>query len=177
MYTYYAFSTVSLPFPRFLKKSLTRLQITQFLVGGSLAASYLFIKLPDVPSWPTSTDAARAQLTQAASSFEAGVNALRTEGARCLPHPGQRAATIINCIYLVPLSASPRAFPPVGGAISAGPDFVPPPRTPPSSSPSPTRASSSTYRSLPLCGLLRQDVQEVAAGSQGQRRQEERLDA
>ncbi|GAA5842952.1 hypothetical protein JCM9279_004040 [Rhodotorula babjevae] len=110
MYTYYAFSTVSLPFPRFLKKSLTRLQITQFLVGGSLAASYLFIKLPDLPSWPTSTDAARAQLTQAASSFEAGVNALRTEGARCLPNPGQRAATIINCIYLVPLTYLFAAF-------------------------------------------------------------------
>lgn len=36
-YTYYAFSTISLPFPRFLKKSLTRLQITQFLVGGEFS--------------------------------------------------------------------------------------------------------------------------------------------
>ncbi|GAA5824231.1 hypothetical protein JCM3770_004340 [Rhodotorula araucariae] len=104
MYTYYAFSTVALPFPRFLKKSLTRLQITQFLVGGSLAASYLFIQLPDLPSFPTSTEEARAHLSSAASSFEAGVNALRREGATCLANNGQRLATIINCIYLVPLT-------------------------------------------------------------------------
>ncbi|GJN94014.1 hypothetical protein Rhopal_007077-T1 [Rhodotorula paludigena] len=104
MYTYYAFSTISLPFPRFLKKSLTRLQITQFLVGGSLAASYLFIQLPELPSFPTSADEARAQLSSAASSFEAGVNALRREGPTCLVNNGQRAATIINCIYLVPLT-------------------------------------------------------------------------
>lgn len=161
MYTYYAFSTVSLPFPRFLKKSLTRLQITQFLVGGSLAASYLFIKLPELPSWPTSTDEARAQLTQAASSFEAGVNALRTEGARCLPNPGQRAATIINCVYLVPLSALlflsfAAALLQVLTCSSPPPSLLP------------RRIAPSPSHSLPLRVVLHQDLPEVAEGGQGQ---------
>ncbi|BGP27851.1 fatty acid elongase [Rhodotorula toruloides] len=97
MYTYYAFSTVSLPFPRFLKKSLTRLQITQFLVGGSLAASYLFIKLPDLPS-------AGEMSAAASSSFEAGVGALKREGPTCLVNAAQRHATLLNCAYLVPLT-------------------------------------------------------------------------
>ncbi|BFZ53070.1 hypothetical protein PYCC9005_000093 [Savitreella phatthalungensis] len=44
MYVYYTCSTVRLPFPRVLKKSLTTLQITQFLVGGSWAALHLVFK-------------------------------------------------------------------------------------------------------------------------------------
>lgn len=35
MYCYYALSAMKLPFPRFLKKQITRMQITQFLVGGT----------------------------------------------------------------------------------------------------------------------------------------------
>ena len=44
MYVYYTFSTLKLPFPRPLKKSLTTLQITQFLVGGSWAAAHLVLE-------------------------------------------------------------------------------------------------------------------------------------
>ncbi|GAA5833372.1 hypothetical protein JCM11251_003476 [Rhodosporidiobolus azoricus] len=53
MYCYYAVTSLKLPFPQFLKRNITRLQITQFLLGGSLAASYLFVKLPDLPSLST----------------------------------------------------------------------------------------------------------------------------
>ena len=35
MYLFYTCSALKLPFPTFLKKSLTKLQITQFLVGGA----------------------------------------------------------------------------------------------------------------------------------------------
>jgi len=41
MYCYYAITALSLPFPRFLKKSITRMQITQFLVGGQSSHTFL----------------------------------------------------------------------------------------------------------------------------------------
>ena len=47
MYMYYTTTTLKLPFPRTLKKSLTSLQIMQFLVGGSSAASYFFLQPED----------------------------------------------------------------------------------------------------------------------------------
>ncbi|KAL7267328.1 hypothetical protein RUND412_010092 [Rhizina undulata] len=43
MYTYYTLSTLSLHVPSIIKRSLTSLQITQFIVGGSFAAIHLFI--------------------------------------------------------------------------------------------------------------------------------------
>ncbi|ORY87796.1 ELO family [Protomyces lactucae-debilis] len=47
MYLYYASATLKLPFPRLLKQSLTTMQITQFLVGGSSAAAFFFLKPED----------------------------------------------------------------------------------------------------------------------------------
>lgn len=47
MYVYYTFSTLKLPFPRPLKKSLTTLQISQFLIGGSWAAAHLLFEPED----------------------------------------------------------------------------------------------------------------------------------
>ncbi|KAI8810224.1 fatty acid elongase [Cladochytrium replicatum] len=43
MYFYYALTTIHIRPPSLLKQSLTRLQISQFLIGGSLATSYLFV--------------------------------------------------------------------------------------------------------------------------------------
>lgn len=48
MYVYYVFSALKLPFPRTLKKSLTTLQISQFVVGGSSAFAYFFMKPEDM---------------------------------------------------------------------------------------------------------------------------------
>lgn len=96
MYSYYACTAVSIPFPRFLKKSITRMQITQFLVGGSLAASYLFIKLPEVPGSGSAADKARQHLSSASSSFEAGVNAIRQGPATCLRNVGQINAVKVS---------------------------------------------------------------------------------
>ncbi|KAI8813367.1 GNS1/SUR4 family-domain-containing protein [Cladochytrium replicatum] len=42
MYFYYALMTIHIRPPTLLKQSLTPLQISQFLIGGSLASSYLF---------------------------------------------------------------------------------------------------------------------------------------
>jgi hypothetical protein len=46
MYTYYALSVVHIPVPGVLKRSLTKIQITQFIVGGSLGALTLLLRLP-----------------------------------------------------------------------------------------------------------------------------------
>ncbi|GAA6039523.1 hypothetical protein JCM8097_008366 [Rhodosporidiobolus ruineniae] len=115
MYCYYAVTTLRLPFPLFLKRNITRMQISQFLIGFSLAASYLFIKLPDLPSFPTSMDEATAQLSSAAdaaaeqfqhaaSSLEAGMETLRREGGQCLVTAAQRSAVYVNLAYGVPLT-------------------------------------------------------------------------
>ncbi|KAI5855162.1 ELO family [Tricharina praecox] len=45
MYTYYTLTGLHIRVPALLKQSLTTLQITQFIVGGSFAALHLFVKL------------------------------------------------------------------------------------------------------------------------------------
>lgn len=104
MYSYYACTAVSIPFPRFLKKSITRMQITQFLVGGSLAASYLFIKLPEVPGSGSAAEKARQHLSSASSSFEAGVNAFRQDPATCLRNVGQINAVKVSAVAKLRMS-------------------------------------------------------------------------
>ncbi|GAA5822616.1 hypothetical protein JCM5353_005505 [Sporobolomyces roseus] len=110
MYCYYAITALSLPFPRFLKKSITRMQITQFLVGGSLAASYLFISLPEI----SGADKAAASFSNfsgsVSTSLEQGMLALRRETSQCLINPAQRAAVWLNVVYLIPLTYLFAAF-------------------------------------------------------------------
>ena len=45
MYTYYTLSALHIRVPGLLKQSLTTLQITQFIIGGSFAALHLFVNL------------------------------------------------------------------------------------------------------------------------------------
>ncbi|KAF8462722.1 ELO family [Kalaharituber pfeilii] len=77
MYTYYTLSALSIRVPNAIKRSLTSMQITQFLVGGSTAASYLFIK------YRASSDG---------------------EYVKCLSTLGEELAVIINVAYLTPLT-------------------------------------------------------------------------
>ncbi|GAA5880703.1 hypothetical protein JCM8547_007570 [Rhodosporidiobolus lusitaniae] len=81
MYCYYAVTSMKLPFPQFIKRNITRMQITQFLIGGSLAASYLFIKLPDLPSFATSVDQAAAQFHTAVDEAAASLHLAAGEAA------------------------------------------------------------------------------------------------
>jgi hypothetical protein len=60
MYSYYTCSTIGIRLPNAFKRALTTLQITQFIVGGSLAASYLFVHLPKLPSTPAALSSAAA---------------------------------------------------------------------------------------------------------------------
>lgn len=61
--------------PNYLKRSLTSMQITQFLIGGSGAAIHLFIK------------------------YNAGAGYVK-----CLSNTAQELAVVINCVYLTPLT-------------------------------------------------------------------------
>ncbi|KAA8911685.1 ELO family [Sphaerosporella brunnea] len=45
MYTYYTLSAIHIRVPKLLKQTLTTMQITQFIVGGSFAALHLFVYL------------------------------------------------------------------------------------------------------------------------------------
>lgn len=79
--SYYTAATLHLPFPKILKRSLTTLQISQFLIGGSLGILYLFLHLPPLPF-------------QDANS----------KWRRCVEPKGARFAVFYNIIYLAPLS-------------------------------------------------------------------------
>ncbi|KAM0752038.1 hypothetical protein T439DRAFT_199602 [Meredithblackwellia eburnea MCA 4105] len=100
MYIFYSCSALKLPFPQFLKRSLTRLQIAQFIFGGSLAASYLFIKLPVLSD--QQRDAIIDRITFGHIST---VDSLSRMGTECLVNTGQKAAVYLNVAYLIPLTA------------------------------------------------------------------------
>lgn len=77
MYTYYTLTAFSVPVPQSLKKSLTTMQIIQFLVGASYAALHSFIsytipvQVPDVAT--TVGNAANAVSSVTASATSTGL--------------------------------------------------------------------------------------------------------
>lgn len=89
MYWYYAFSALKLPFPQVLKKSLTKLQITQFLIGGSLATSYLFIQLPMLSEQ-------KSAVLDKLSFGQLSLDSLARMGTQCVVDQGQRAAVWLS---------------------------------------------------------------------------------
>lgn len=77
MYFYYTLSALQVPIPRVLKQALTTIQITQFLVGGSLAASHMFVSY-----W----------------------NQNKGEYCACVDDPGKFYGLLLNLVYLAPLT-------------------------------------------------------------------------
>jgi hypothetical protein len=68
---------MNIKIPNFFKQALTSCQITQFIVGGSIAFSYLWVKLPET---------------------------VMENFGSCLRDQGQQLAVWLNVIYLTPLS-------------------------------------------------------------------------
>lgn len=68
----------------------------QFLIGGSLAASYLFIQLPAL--------AQTSPLVEGLSFGNLSVESVARMGTQCVVDTAQRAAVWLNVIYLIPLS-------------------------------------------------------------------------
>ena len=73
-YTYYALSTLSVPIPTTLKRILTTLQITQFIVGAGYAMAHLFVAYTRPVSVPyLYMRSLSSALPTAASSFSSAV--------------------------------------------------------------------------------------------------------
>jgi GNS1/SUR4 family len=129
MYTYYTCSTIGIRLPSAFKRALTTLQITQFVVGGSLAASYLFVHLPKLPSAApppsASTHSAIASSFSVLSDSNGIINeclsvfiihtSIRLDPLKtflvafclsCRTTNGMRFAVWLNVAYLTPLSQS-----------------------------------------------------------------------
>ncbi|KAF3934974.1 hypothetical protein ABW19_dt0210015 [Dactylella cylindrospora] len=97
MYTYYTLSALKIRVPVFLKRTLTTMQITQFLVGGSGAAIQIFISY--VP--PTI-------LTDISDTIKENsgidVNIANKEFVNCLNSGAEVWAVVTNVVYLTPLT-------------------------------------------------------------------------
>ncbi|EGW31575.1 uncharacterized protein SPAPADRAFT_62191 [Spathaspora passalidarum NRRL Y-27907] len=86
MYFYYTLSCLHIRVPMIFKRVLTSLQITQFVVGGSLGVVHLFISIIDT----TSTDQLR--------------------WVNCIATADQTMPLLLNVAYLTPLTALFAAF-------------------------------------------------------------------
>jgi hypothetical protein len=103
MYTYYTITAFQIRVPKFIKQTLTTMQITQFLVGGSYAMlhSFVYYALP-VASNATEKSAPSAAVgSQSSTSVADGVESVY---APCIPTSGQNFATWLNVFYLAPLT-------------------------------------------------------------------------
>lgn len=77
MYLYYTLSTLKIPVPLVVKRSLTTAQISQFIFGGSFAILHLFVYY---------------------------FNPTTGNYCACLSSPGHMFALLFNVIYLAPLT-------------------------------------------------------------------------
>lgn len=83
MYAYFSLSCINIRLPKWFKQTLTTLQITQFIVGGSLAFSHLFVRY---------YDSVNQKFTSCVSTSE------------------EALAVYINVFYLAPLTLLFAAF-------------------------------------------------------------------
>lgn len=131
MYTYYTLTALGIRVPTIVKRSLTTMQITQFVIGSTMAASYLFIHytLPPVRSSPSaSAVAGAAAATGLAWIKQVAFRAAGAEGIAenvgqsgdnlgvpreavqpgrmitCMDTSGQGFAIWLNVAYLLPLT-------------------------------------------------------------------------
>ncbi|KAL5049646.1 hypothetical protein BDW71DRAFT_175173 [Aspergillus fruticulosus] len=131
MYTYYTLTALRVRVPTIVKRSLTTMQITQFVIGSAMAASYLFIHytLPPVRFVPTTSAAAGVaaatglswvkQVAFRAAGAEGIAENVGHAGAdsgaprevvqpgpmvTCMDTSGQGFAIYLNVAYLLPLT-------------------------------------------------------------------------
>ncbi|CAL5867041.1 uncharacterized protein PFLUO_LOCUS1253 [Penicillium psychrofluorescens] len=118
MYTYYTLTALRVRVPQAVKRSLTTMQITQFVLGTNMAAAYLFVHYT-IP-YPSGGSALRhlSKATTAASSPSAEASAgswwkrigqaspsgYTQQMVTCMDTTGQAFATWLNITYLLPLT-------------------------------------------------------------------------
>ncbi|KAL5342424.1 GNS1/SUR4 family-domain-containing protein [Aspergillus crustosus] len=134
MYTYYTLTALRIRVPNIVKRSLTTMQITQFVIGSTMAASYLFINytLPPVRYAPSTSAIVDAALATPATGLawlkQVAFRAAGAEGiaenvghplnslggprevvqagpmVTCMDTSGQGFAIWLNVAYLLPLT-------------------------------------------------------------------------
>ncbi|KAK4169385.1 putative fatty acid elongation protein [Cladorrhinum sp. PSN259] len=109
MYTYYSVTAFKIRVPMFIKRSLTSMQITQFLVGGSGAMIHSFISYNIPVGAASKTKAAASSASAVANSGSApgGANvkgAFEQETVPCITSSGTTFAIWLNVFYLAPLT-------------------------------------------------------------------------
>ncbi|KKK16976.1 hypothetical protein P175DRAFT_0431826 [Aspergillus ochraceoroseus IBT 24754] len=134
MYTYYTITAFRIRVPTVVKRTLTTMQITQFVIGSSMAASYLFVSytLPAGQSMSATVTATTGATAVASASGLAWIKqvAFRAAGAEgiaenvgqgegnaavpqevhvgpmitCMDTTGQGFAIWLNVAYLLPLT-------------------------------------------------------------------------
>ncbi|KAK4192126.1 fatty acid elongase [Podospora australis] len=107
MYTYYTVTAFNIRVPMFIKRSLTSMQITQFLVGGSGAMIYSFITY-SVPVI-SHTEEASSSASAVANGTSAGVvdpvkGKYASQPTACVTSNGTTFAVWLNVFYLTPLT-------------------------------------------------------------------------
>lgn len=83
MYFYFSLSCINIRLPKWFKQTLTSLQITQFVVGGSLALVHLFVRY----------------YNNVTGTFQS-----------CISNPEEAMAVYVNVVYLTPLTLLFGAF-------------------------------------------------------------------
>ena len=114
MYTYYTVTSFNIRVPIFIKRSLTTMQITQFLVGASYAMAHSFVSY-SVPVALTSTKgadrsaSASAVANNGSAAPAVGVmdsikGAYSYKTVPCVSNNGATFAVWLNVFYLAPLT-------------------------------------------------------------------------
>ncbi|KAB8275172.1 ELO family [Aspergillus minisclerotigenes] len=98
MYLYYSLTTLRIKVPVFMKRTLTRLQISQFVLGGLASWLYVFISYDNPINVPLVATEDKSNI-QTSVGLEVGSNVVP-----CMNNSGQVFALVLGTLYLVPLT-------------------------------------------------------------------------
>lgn len=115
-YTYFSLTALGFRVPVSVKRSLTTLQIGQFLLGGAIAICYLFIGYDTVTSQFTNLEgghlmksnytkvqSAMSSRSDTTSSVPVAEPLFEVQATSCLWNSGQTLALFVTLVYLAPL--------------------------------------------------------------------------
>ncbi|KAL2271449.1 hypothetical protein VTJ83DRAFT_820 [Remersonia thermophila] len=111
MYTYYTLTAFKIRVPTSIKRTLTSMQITQFIAGASAATvhSFIYYIVPVISSSSTdeetaATASSAANGTSVPAGSAAGHLTVERHVMPCLTSSGETFAVWLNILYLTPLT-------------------------------------------------------------------------
>jgi hypothetical protein len=113
MYTYYTVTAFNVRVPVFIKRTMTTMQITQFLVGASCAMVHSFISytIPvvtgsqtDAPASAASAAANGSMVAATGGVFDSVKGTYARQTMPCITSSGETFAVWLNVFYLAPLT-------------------------------------------------------------------------